>query len=138
MTNEIIIDAENAVLGRLASYVVKEALSGKKIVILNSEKAIILGNRQSIIEKYLRKRSYGGGNINGPFFSSIPEKILRRTIRGMLPYKKERGLLAFKRVLCYSGIPEKFNGKKMIKAGRGKTGMSLKEISKMLRGGVNG
>ncbi|MFH0868111.1 MAG: 50S ribosomal protein L13, partial [Candidatus Woesearchaeota archaeon] len=34
-------------------------------------------------------------------------------IRGMLPYKKERGRTAFKNIKCYIGIPEDFKNQKM-------------------------
>ena len=128
------IDAENAVLGRLARDVAKQALQGRKIDIVNSEKAIILGNRVDIIEKYRAKRARGGTGLKGPFFSSDPEKILKRTIRGMINYKEGRGRLAFKRVKCFVGIPKELEGKKIIKAGRGKTGISLDKISKTLKG----
>ena len=35
MTEKLIIDANNAVMGRLASYVAKQAMLGKEIVIVN-------------------------------------------------------------------------------------------------------
>ena len=55
---KLIIDATNATFGRLASYAAKQALQGNDIVILNSEKAIISGRKENIIEKYqeLRKK----------------------------------------------------------------------------------
>ncbi len=132
--NEIIIDGENAVLGRLAGYAAKQALDGKKIEIVNSEKVIITGKKEDILEEYRKKREIGGSGLKGPFFPSTPEKILKRTIRGMLPYKKGRGREAFKRIKCYIGIPKEFEGKKMIKSIRGKRGLSLKELSDLLRG----
>jgi large subunit ribosomal protein L13 len=33
---------------------------------------------------------------------------MKRTIRGMLPYKRERGIEAFKRVKVYVGVPREF------------------------------
>ena len=38
--------------------------------------------------------------------------IVRRTVRGMLPYKRPKGRDAFKRVKCHIGIPSGFEGKK--------------------------
>lgn len=131
---EIVIDAENAVLGRLASYAAKQALSGKKIIIVNAEKAIVVGNKKDIIENYIRMKRRGGASLKGPFFSYLAYKILKRTIRGMLPYEKGRGKEALKNIFCYNSIPEEFKDKKMFKAGRGKKGVSLDYISKMLRG----
>ncbi|MEK6886905.1 MAG: 50S ribosomal protein L13, partial [Nanoarchaeota archaeon] len=36
----------------------------------------------------------------------------RRIIRGMLPYKKEKGEKAFDRIMCHIGVPKQFEGKK--------------------------
>ncbi len=47
----------------------------------------------------------------GPFFPKTPHLIVKRTIRGMLPYKQEKGLSAFRRVKCYLNIPEQFQNK---------------------------
>ena len=134
MTEEIIINAENAVLGRLASYAAKQALLGKNIVIVNSEKAIIVCKEKDIVERYARKRARGGWGLSGPNFPSTPDRILKRTIRNMLPIRKRRGKEALKRVKCYLGLAG-FEGKKMIKSGKGKQGVSLERISKLLRGG---
>jgi len=134
MTEQIIIDGENAVLGRLASYAAKKALQGFKVDIVNAEKVIVVGNEKDILERYKKKKARGGYG-KGPHFSSRPEKILKRTIRNMLPYKQARGRNALKRIRCYISVPEEFKDKKMIKSKRGKRGISLEKISKMLRGG---
>ena len=39
---------------------------------------------------------------------------VKRTIRGMLPYKQERGRKALERVKCYIGAPEELDIKEMI------------------------
>lgn len=132
--NEILIDGENAVVGRLASFAAKQALLGNKVIIVNSEKAIVVGTKEDIVAKYLRKMSLGGGNIKGPFFDTRAERILKRTIRGMLDYTHGRGREAFKRIICYSGIPKEYQNVKIIKSARGKKGLSLLEISSMLKG----
>lgn len=135
MAEEIVINAENATLGRLASYAAKQALQGKKIIILNSEKAIITGRKKNIIENYKEKRSWVGISHRGPFFSRTPEKILKRTIRGMLPnHRAGRGRDAFKRVLCFKGVPEEYKDKKMLKAGKEKRTAytSVEELSKII------
>jgi len=132
-SEEIIINGENAVLGRLASYAAKQALLGKDVVIINSEKVIITGREKEIVDRYNKKRTVGGYGPK-PVFSSMPERILKRTIRNMLPYKHGRGKKAFGKIKCYSGIPGEFEGKKIIKAGRGKKGVSLEKIKNMFRG----
>jgi len=134
--NEIIIDATNAVIGRFASYVAKQALAGKSIIILNSENAIITGNKDSILEHYLQRRRRHGSSQKGPIFPSIAERILKRTIRGMLPHKQERGRIALKRVICYKGVPEKYKDSKKIKFNDNKTGKNIKlgDLALMLKG----
>lgn len=133
MSNKIIINAENAILGRLASYAAKQALLGKDIIIVNAEKAVIVGKEKDILEKYRRKKRLGGSGLKGPFFSVDEEKIMKRTIRGMLSYKQERGRNALKRIKCYKGIPKEFENKEMVK-GKGNKGLSLERLSKLLKG----
>ena len=129
LQDKIIIDGENAILGRLASYSAKQALLGKKVIIVNSEKVVVSGNRKSIIQDYLEKRKFKKVK-----FPSVPEQILKRTVRGMLSYKQGRGEQALKRVMCYKGIPQEFENEKKIKSGREKKGlMSLEDLSKMLK-----
>jgi len=133
---KIIIDAENAILGRLASYAVKQSLLGKEIAIVNAEKAIILGTEQSIMETYKIRRARGGSGLRGPFFPTTSERILKRTIRGMLTYKKGRGAEAFERIKAYNGIPKEFEEAPKIKSGKGGKGVTLKRVSQLLRGGL--
>ena len=129
LQDKIIIDGENAILGRLASYSAKQALLGKKVIIVNSEKVVVSGNRKSIIQDYLEKRKFKKVK-----FPSVPEQILKRTVRGMLSYKQERGEQALKRVMCYKGIPQEFENEKKIKSRRERKGlMSLEDLSKMLK-----
>jgi len=128
----IIIDATNATLGRLASYAAKQSLLGNKIVILNSEKAIVTGKKGYTIQSYHKRSARGGSSQRGPFFQRNSEKIVKRTIRGMLPdYRSGKGKEAFKRIMCYRGVPEEYKGKKLIKAGKEKTTsyVSVGEIS---------
>jgi len=128
-----IIDGENAILGRLASYVAKEVLKGEEIAIVNVEKIIITGNRKDIKEKFEEKRGRIGSGQRGPKIHRSSEKIVKRTIRGMLPsHKTGRGREAFKKVKCYVGIPKEFGDKKMIKSGKEKTSKFVKvgEITK--------
>ena len=132
---EIYIDATNAILGRLAAYAAKQSLQGKKVVIVNAERAIITGNKQGIVAKYIEMKQKGGTAQRGPYFSRSPARILKRTIRGMVPnYRTGRGRIAFKRILCYKGIPEEFKDKKMLKSGKEKHTkyMNLEQVSKKI------
>lgn len=106
-----IIDASGATLGRLSTNTAKRLLKGEEIAIVNSEKAIISGKKASIKERYKQKRELGTYR-KGPFFPRTPERIVKRTVRGMIPYQTPHGRAAFKRLKCYVGIPKEFEGKK--------------------------
>jgi len=109
-----IIDAKKLIMGRLASTVAKELLNGEKIVIVNAEKSIISGSRKSILAKYAHKmerRSIVNPQRFGPKSPRRPDGILRRAVRGMIPYKTPRGREAYKRLKVYVGIPEEYEGK---------------------------
>jgi large subunit ribosomal protein L13 len=108
-----IINAEGLILGRLASKVAKMLLEGEEVVIVNAEKAIITGNREDIFAKYkqrteLRTRT---NPRRGPFYPKRSDEIVRRTVRGMLPWKTDRGRKAFRRLKVYVGVPKEFEGK---------------------------
>ncbi len=106
-----VIDATGATLGRLSANTAKRLLKGEEIAIVNSEKAIISGKKRMIKEKYMQKREVGTYR-KGPFFPRMPDMIVKRTIRGMIPYQTPHGRAAFKRLKCYMGVPKEFEGKK--------------------------
>ena len=105
----IVIDAENLIMGRLASHVAKMLLTGQEVAIVNAEKVVISGNKKRILEDYYHKRSVGGPR-KGPNFPRMPDRILKRTIRGMVPFKKTTGKEALKRLRVYIGVPSEFQG----------------------------
>lgn len=111
--NTIIIDASNCIVGRIASFVAKNALLGKEIVIVNSKEAIISGNKRYTIEKFHGLRRMGTPTT-GPYYPRVPKLILRRIIRGMLPFHQHKGRIAYKRINCFNGFPEEFAGRDLI------------------------
>jgi len=106
-----IIDATDLILGRLASHAAKLALMGEKVIIVNSEKAIVSGRRK-IVETHYLERLERGEAFKGPFFPRRADMILRRAVRGMLPWKTERGRKAYKRVMCHLGVPNQYASEK--------------------------
>jgi large subunit ribosomal protein L13 len=110
----MIIDAENLILGRVASFAAKQALLGNKIDIVNCEKAIITGKKETVINDYLEKYNIKSANPGkGPFWQRMPDRFFRRAIRNMVPYSKSRGREAYKRIMCHISIPEKFKNQKI-------------------------
>jgi len=104
-----VIDGDGLLLGRMASMVARRAMSGEEIAIVNAEKAVISGSRARVLANYGLKRSRGSRE-GGPFFPRRPDHIVKRTIRGMLPYKRTVGSDAFRRVRVYVGVPVEFVG----------------------------
>lgn len=107
----MIIDANGATLGRLSTVTAKRLLNGEEIAVVNSEKAIISGKKRVIKNRYKQKREVGTYR-KGPFYPRMPDHIVRRTIRGMIPYQTSHGRAAFKRLKCYIGVPKEFKEKK--------------------------
>lgn len=110
---EINIDAAGLIVGRMGTYAAKQALLGHAVNIFNAEKAIMTGGREFNVEKYRYLIKEVGQPQKGPFLSRQPDRFVRRQIRGMLPHKKPRGAEAWKRILCYIGVPAEFKDKKM-------------------------
>jgi len=132
---KIIIDGKGAIFGRLCSFAAKKALEGNEIIIVNSEKTIMTGDKKGIVEKYSVLRRKGGHSLKGPKYSKVPYMMLKRGIRGMLPdFRRGQGKIAFKRIKCYDGIPKELESEKMIKitAVKKMKFIELKELSEKL------
>lgn len=108
MVDTVYIDATHNVLGRIASYAAKEAMTGKKVIILNCEKIIMTGDKEKVLRAYIDQITNIKGRHKGPFWPRQPDTIVRRSIRGMIPHKKAQGALALKRVEVYVGMPKEY------------------------------
>ena len=106
-----VINGEGLLLGRLCSYVAKAALLGEEVKIVNCDKVIVSGDRKKVFANEKTKRDRKGYPLKSAKLSKLPDRFVRRAVRGMLPHKKERGLVAFKRVMCYNTVPAEFEGK---------------------------
>jgi len=110
--NTIIVDAKGLILGRLASNVAKLLLQGETVIILNAEKAAISGKKQQIVQEAKAFLEVGHPR-KGPLHPRRPDKIVSRTVRGMLPRRKPKGVAAYKRLRVYLGAPLEFEDKKI-------------------------
>lgn len=136
----MIINGENQILGRLASIVSKKLLEGEDIVIVNAEKIVVSGSREWTFKKYkqrIDRASISNPRRMGPKYPRRPDDIFRRTVRGMLPYKKAKGREAFRRLKVFIGIPQDLDEDKILKVpeadARGlMRGIKLGEVSKFL------
>jgi large subunit ribosomal protein L13 len=109
----VVINGENLILGRLASHVAKLLLSGEEVTIVNAERTIISGSKKNIIGDYHQKRNVGTAR-KGPFFPRMPDRIVKRTVRGMIPYKKSSGKDAYKKLKVYIGVPKDLKAEDLV------------------------
>lgn len=107
-----IFNGENLLLGRLCSQAAKELLSGEEVRIINCEKVWVSGNKVVVLTQEKRKIDRKGYPPKSQKRNKIPFLFVKRTVRGMLPYKTTRGKEAYKRLKCYAGMPEEFKDKK--------------------------
>lgn len=132
----VVVDATDAVVGRLAVAVVKELKKGEKVQVVNLEKAIITGTPDQIIEFY-KTRVDKGERYHGPFFPKRPDGIFKRALRGMVAYKRKSGREMMANLRVYSSTPKTINmddAKKLgVKVIRSKY-ITLGELSKRLGG----
>ena len=104
-----VVDASGLILGRAASLIAQRLLSGESIVVVNAEKSVVTGGRSQVIAHYTAARARGSKRT-GPHFPRYPDRIFRRTVRGMLPHLKTRGKVAFERLVVHIGVPEPLQG----------------------------
>ncbi|RQG91190.1 50S ribosomal protein L13 [Natrarchaeobius halalkaliphilus] len=100
---DAVIDARDCILGRVASEVAQRALDGERIAIVNAEDAVITGDKEDVFETYRTRLQMGSDS--GPYYPRRPDTIFKRSVRGMLPYKKPRGREALDGVRVYVGNP---------------------------------
>lgn len=135
MEKQIVIDGTHATLGRLSSYAAKQALLGNKIVIVNANEVVLIGPKNNLVDHYKTKVSRGGTSLKGSKMQRSPERILKRTIRGMLSHKQGRGSQALDNIMCYNETPAEYKEVKKIIAGKEKTGkfMTLRELAGLIK-----
>src|SRR4030043_1917522 len=107
-----LINADGLILGRMCSKIAKRLLNGEQIIIVNAEKAIISGKKKSKVAEAKQFLEVGAPE-RGPFHYRRPDRIMRKTVRGMLPIKQPKGKTAYKRLTVFMGVPEDLKDQKM-------------------------
>ena len=112
----LVYDATDKILGRLASLVAKQLISARKtgreqrVIIYNAEHAVVSGPRTRVLANYDTKYKLNHAR-KGPFYPRMPDQILKRTVRGMLPYQKNsRGRAALRDLRVMIGKPSNLSG----------------------------
>lgn len=103
-----IINGEGAIFGRLATVAAKSVLNGEQVVVVNAEKIIISGNPKQIVAKFKVRRSLKqkADPEKSPKFPRRPDMLVRRMIRGMIPFDRSTGRQAYKRLTVHMGVPD--------------------------------
>ncbi|WP_232685901.1 50S ribosomal protein L13 [Halobacterium zhouii] len=105
---DVVVDARDCILGRVSSNVAQRALDGETVAVVNAENAIITGTKEDVFGTYNKRAELGSDR--GPYYPKRPDRIFKRSIRGMLPYKQDRGREAFENVRVYVGNPTEDDG----------------------------
>ena len=108
----MIVNAENALVGRLSVMVAKKLILGEEVAVVNVEKAVFSGEAAKVVEVYRKRR--GMQNKANPEHSAKwprrPDYLFKRIVGGMLP-KKPSGEAALKRLKAYMGVPAELTEK---------------------------
>ncbi|KAG0057607.1 60S ribosomal protein L16B [Gryganskiella cystojenkinii] len=107
----VVIDGKGHLLGRLASIVAKQALTGQRVVVVRCEELNVSGSffRNKLkYHAFLRKRCVVNP-ARGSFHFRAPSRIFYRAIRGMVPHKTARGAAALDRIKLFEGVPPPYD-----------------------------
>jgi large subunit ribosomal protein L13 len=97
----------------MCSKIAKRLLNGEEVIILNAEKAVFSGKKKGkVLEAHIFLEV--GAPMRGPFHYRRPDRFLRKTVRGMVPFKQPKGKNAYKRLKVFMGVPLEFKDQKMI------------------------
>jgi large subunit ribosomal protein L13 len=106
------VDADGLIVGRMSSYVAKRLLNGEQVIIVNAEKAIFSGKKKSKIGEAKEFLDVGAPE-RGPFHYRRPDRMLKKTVRGMLPFQQPKGKNALKKLKVFMGIPLELKDKQL-------------------------
>jgi large subunit ribosomal protein L13 len=104
-----VVNASGLVLGRAASLIAQRLLKGEHIVVIHAEKSVVTGGHVAVVDEYTTRRARGSVR-SGPHYPRYPDRIFRRTVRGMLPHLKTRGKEAYRRLEVHIGCPPGVDG----------------------------
>lgn len=105
----VVINADGLILGRLCTHVAKRILGGEEIVIVNADRAIVSGRRAQLLEFYKHRRKRGKSHLTkGPYYPRTADRIIKRSVRGMVEHRKPSGRAALKRLKVYLGVPQEY------------------------------
>ena len=111
---ETVIDGKGHIMGRLASHVAKQLLSGHRIIVVRCERLMMSGSYQKNklkFREYMHKTMLTNPKRSHRHYRS-PSRIFFKAVRGMLPRKTDRAEQAMGRLKVFEGIPNPYDKKK--------------------------
>ena len=104
------MDGSNQVLGRLASIVAKKLRLGYKVIVVNTEKIVVSGQRRMVVDSY--KLLFRVTTHRNPYRTGIrrprtPPRLFKSAVEDMLP-RNRLGREALRRLRAYVGVPEEY------------------------------
>ena len=100
---DVVVDARDCIMGRVASQVAERAIDGERVAVVNAERAVVTGSEDDVVGTFQERRRVGSDR--GPAYPKRPDGIFKRSIRGMVPYKRDKGREALENVRVYVGNP---------------------------------
>ncbi len=117
-TKWVVIDAEGAVVGRLASYIAKRLRgkhrpdftphidTGDHIVVINADKVAFTGNKRTQ-QTYYRHTGYPGGiksvTADKVLDGRFPERVLEQAVKRMMPKESPLARKQLSKLRIYAG-----------------------------------
>ena len=118
----IVIDAEGAIVGRLASFIAMRLRgkhrpdftpnvdTGDHVIVINAEKVVFTGNKRDD-KRYYRHTSHPGGIketspaklLDGRF----PERVIENAVKRMLPKESPLARKQYSKLRVYAGTDHK-------------------------------
>ncbi|MBC7411141.1 MAG: 50S ribosomal protein L13 [Bacteroidia bacterium] len=126
--NWVIVDAENQVVGRLATqiasilrgktkaYFTPHVDCGDYVIVINAEKVRFTGNKLET-KQYVRHTGYPGGQrfaTPKELFAKHPTRVMEYAIKRMLP-KNKLGAVMFGNLHIYAGTTHPHEAQKPVK-----------------------
>jgi large subunit ribosomal protein L13 len=132
----IVIDAEDAVVGRLAAVIAKKLLLNEQVIVVNAEKSFFSGPEKRVSLVYFKRRRMQ--NKADPEKTAKwprrPDYLLKKIVKGMLPHKTSRQSNALRNLTVFAGVPEKYVNvpKESFKTTLGRKKVSLQKVCENL------
>jgi len=123
----IIVDAENIVVGRLASFIAMRLRGkhrpdytphidcGDNVIVINAEKVALTGNKRAD-KVYYRHTGYVGGlketTAEKVLDGRFPERVMKKAVQRMLPKESPLARKQFSNLYVYAGSEHKHEAQK--------------------------